>query len=433
MLAAEAGKNEVVNELLNSGFKVDSEVKGWTAAELAWQNNHQEVLLSLLKADSKYPKTFDNKNLRGLLRLHIGSIERLFQQISKGDTVNVLKFIKKNPQQKQIYNPKNFSAAVYAVAYKQFGVYKVLLENNVFISPNQKMDEVTSGFNESEIKELKEIHENYSRDHPDKHIKIITAMSKMSPDEKEIDNRMETIERAYTDLNKIPGCDLLLKSVAKVNDSIIFFDFNRTCVSYIDPLLDAGVNGAYYINGNAYIAAKDLLNPATRNHALGVIAHEFCHCAVQLAFKNYAKPYGVNDYEKQEQFTKIVNEIKNMEDNEEIIQDVFDNYKEEFHHAEMIVRAPQLLAFYRDNTEAIDRCREKYSKLFDYFDTFVLPKIEENIPSIESMLVQKLRQEISNLNGHIRSNNDEIDAQYAQNAELENANGGVMNCKYSTC
>jgi predicted SprT family Zn-dependent metalloprotease len=61
-----------------------------------------------------------------------------------------------------------------------------------------------------------------------------------------------------------------------------------------------------------FIGAK--IDQDDENKLLGTMAHEFCHLAMQMLFKNEAKPYDKNDNEGIEKFKmlnkKFIDQIK---------------------------------------------------------------------------------------------------------------------------
>jgi hypothetical protein len=410
MLASEAGNLQVVHQLLSIGFSVNEKINGKSAADLACENNQQNVLLTLLKSDSKYPSNFNRTTASESLKKYTEDILKFFNSIEEDNSENILNFLQKNPSLRHIYNLQNISAAAKAIDLKKFKIYEILLKNNVFMSPDEEIEEITQNYyDDDELRRLREIHQKSSKEDPEKHIKILTAMSKTGPDELKVEERVKIIEEAYKALDKVEGVQPLLKAVAECRGATIFFDFNRVWVNFMDPSLSFGTNGAFYPTGRVYIAAKDLLDPNKRNEALGVIAHEFCHFAINLAFKNLAKPYEKNDQERERYFNEICGDYRRKLNNERIVSDVFDCYRPIFHHAEMIVRAPQLMVIYRDNPEALERCNEEYSRLFANYTDVVLPRIESSTSSVENFLIEQLKKKVESYEEEIKIKNDKLD------------------------
>lgn len=76
-------------------------------------------------------------------------------------------------------------------------------------------------------------------------------------------------------------------------------------------MTDKSTLGVTYLNGWIYIGTKGLKVGSTEEEkaiALGTIAHEICHFAMNLTFENLAQPFKEGDNVKEEEFQAIVEE-----------------------------------------------------------------------------------------------------------------------------
>lgn len=69
--AAEAGETETVNDLIERGFDVNVKLNNKTPIDLAWEKKNNDVVYVLLKAGSKYPAGFDQKNASENIKIFV--------------------------------------------------------------------------------------------------------------------------------------------------------------------------------------------------------------------------------------------------------------------------------------------------------------------------------------------------------------------------
>lgn len=402
MLAIEANKQQVIDYLLSIGYSINTRVEGKTAADLAWENKHQNVLLKLLKSGSLFPVNFESEKssveLSTELKNFTESVTQFFDHIETQNKDEIKKFITSNRSLGHIFNTKNESAAAFALKHKKFDIYEVLVLHNLSMFKDENMDEITAEFTAKECSKIKNIHDNSAKGNPQKHVKILAALSKVGHDNTEVLDFMKHIEDAFYDIDKIPKVREILQAVAKHPSFMIYFDFNRTSVNHLDPNMNIYTNGAFYLSGRIYIAAKDLLDKNNRQDVLAVIVHELCHFATLLSFKNEAKPYEKSDTNACAQFEEINAHYLNCFEQckDEIISQVYIAYSPQHFHAELIVRAPQLLTLYHDNKEELERIYKEHGKLLAFYENDVLPSIEKSIPSIEDVIEKLKIRDIEN-------------------------------------
>jgi len=124
----------------------------------------------------------------------------------------------------------------------------------------------------------------------------------------------------------------------------------------------------------------------------GTIAHEFSHYVLNLIFDNKLKPYSKKSNKIAELFDEIVksyshwfhsafasaeNEDDDVNDGcNRIISSVYKNYSLHKRHQELIVRVPEILAYFEGDDEKIEQIRKRYKILFIFYETFVLPALK---------------------------------------------------------
>lgn len=169
----------------------------------------------------------------------------------------------------------------------------------------------------------------------------------------------------------------------------------------------------------------------TREHnqeIKGFLAHEFCHLVMNLVYENGGKPYFKHRIECKTRFEEIVNQIYKWtsrgDDNDTeaeqyddecngLISSVFQQYKKEDFHAELIARVVQILVQYCDNDDKSEYLQNKYKILFDFWQNFVVPDLLKfNIK--HRKIVQKFNQKIKILS---EISNESLNLRNSKNIE----------------
>lgn len=160
----------------------------------------------------------------------------------------------------------------------------------------------------------------------------------------------------------------------------------------------------------------------------GVLAHEICHFVMHLVYENGGKPYFKHRIECKNRFDEIVNliykwtsrdadndtEAEQYDDEcNELISSVFQLYKKEDFHAELIVRAVLILLQYCDNDDKSEYLQNKYKILFDFWQNFVVPNLLKfNIK--HRKIVRKFNQKIKILS---EISNESLNLRNSKNIE----------------
>lgn len=147
----------------------------------------------------------------------------------------------------------------------------------------------------------------------------------------------------------------------------------------------------------------------------GVIVHELCHYALSLVFENKENPYYEFDDEKTKEFEQIVTAYRKYEETQldlddgcgGILSNVYQKYKEDEKHCELIVIAPQIQVEFDDNKEEIKKLESKYELLFKFMENHVMHEMERfNLKSRNDVRnfnnISTIFLEIKNLSQNIK-------------------------------
>ncbi|KAG5670187.1 hypothetical protein PVAND_000467 [Polypedilum vanderplanki] len=389
MIASEHGKNDLIEPLLKIGINVNSKFGSHTAASLAYSNHHNDTLLLLLKANSKFPKNFN-----AYATQHFGLIEfsalmsRFHESLKTEEVADILNIIKNNHCLHHFYNTKNMSAPFVAILNGMFEMYELLITNNIFISSTENFSDAIKELNEEQKLVLRQIHERHAIGFEENHLRVICGSIFVGHDvpTAERTERLLIAKQAFFFLNTIPMIRQILLLIASARCFKIIFDFNRDHIQFIDPTNDIGTKGAFYLSRHIYIAAKRLLDNVEKFKAYGTIVHELCHFAMDLVYDNNCSPYESFDLQRKFQFFFIACDCHNLPKIEPIIDSVFSCYSGDQQNAELIVRVPQMVVMYQNDPERLQILRAAFHKLFEYYENHVMDDIERKIPNINAEL-----------------------------------------------
>lgn len=394
--AAKIGDSNAVTYLINEDFDVNLSVDGKNAVNLAWINNHQGIVLQLLKANSKFPQNFQ------LSKVHLTALknfalitEQLHVFIKDEEISKIDNIIKQNKSLRYFYDFNNQSAIKTSLRLKQFKAYELLSENDIHFGPFEDSNVVLDRLNEDEKIHLRNLHDRFSKGLSKKHIITLMSNSYVGHDTLDEHRKFKLVKKAYKFLNNIYIISLILQTVAASKNFKIIFDFKRKNVRYIDPTANRGTNGLSYLSGRIIIAAEQLLNPLTERIVFGVIAHEMTHYAMFLVFRNYAIPYFKNDLIAEEQFSKILEECKAQSYRENIINLVFTEYEEDVQRQELVVRIPEILASFDNDFSKIKDTQLYFPSLWNDFNNRIVLSIQNELPKI-TMKAEMETQKMAN-------------------------------------
>lgn len=384
LLACEKGNAAVVDNLLKKGINSELQNSKINAPTLAYKNNHFEVLKILIKANMTYPESFDIEKCPEEFTRFYETFDTLHNMIIARNSLRVHELIVDNPGYRFFYNSNNDSALKTALTNNCFDIYELLLSLNLYFGPHEDADSMIENFSNDEKVTLRDINFKYFKGSPEKHINILMANSFIAHESTDHQEKLHLLLRAFRVLNENPRIRAILMAVAASKKFRIIFDFNRDSVQLIDPTTNPYTNGIFYLNGRIYIGAKQLLNPATEHETFATLAHEMCHYAMNVTYKNLARPYKAKDKKGAQEFEKISQMCYENRELENVIDAVYEHYTDDMHHAELIVRAPHLMALMYKEPEKFEQTRENFIDLFVNYENKVVPEMMRALPDIEA-------------------------------------------------
>lgn len=171
------------------------------------------------------------------------------------------------------------------------------------------------------------------------------------------------------------------KIVAYAEKLKIVFDINKATTGDVDLSSDDDEEAVtYFEDGRIVIGARGLNDAKKKFVVMGNVIHELCHYAMLLIYKNECNPYQKNDKTTESEFRKIFITCKKALDRTfrntetyETILNIFDRYELAERVSELIVRVPELVAFYANHKKKLKKVQSLYRNLFRfYYDkTFV--------------------------------------------------------------
>lgn len=321
---------------------------------------------------------------------------RFFVSIEEGRLHEVKKILRNNPSLRNVCDSNGESSVAKALKSQQFSVYKLLLSNGFNLKPTEDLNlileenaKILGKESDTEWKVenkalLRRIHNQCVKNLKPNYLQKLEFNSKLSHTTRRQDSDIyyKFVETAFYELNELRWIKPILKIVASINLTIVF-DFNHGTVEHMDPAKNKFTHGtSYLLEDYIYVGAKKLLNDEERFDVLGCLAHELCHFAMLLLYKNDCKPYFASDVEIQSKFDEIVNSCEKNKNVEELIGYAYKS-PEYLRHIELIVRVPQLIAMYKEESEKHFECSEVFSALYDFYEENTLVDLEREAVLIE--------------------------------------------------
>ncbi|KAL7016014.1 hypothetical protein ACKWTF_016776 [Chironomus riparius] len=386
-LACESGNLPVVETLLKYGISSDS--LETNLQDLAWQGQHSDVILKLLSKNLPYPKSIDVNECSENLKKFINISIEFHESIKCKNRQRLDEILSLYPKLYYFYSLSNESALKIALDSRDMKIYEFLVARNLKFADHENTDTIFESLNLTYKEDLNAIHVKYLKDLPEKHINILLANTSLSHDENDEEGKMKLVQNAFRVLNKEPKIKIILQIIAASKKFHIVFDFYRDSTYRIDPTTSAHTTGIFYFTGRILIGAKQLLQPETEYEAFGTLAHELCHCAMNILYENKSNPYPPKDRKAIENFENISQICKDKKDAEKIIKFVFENYPKNQQHSELIVRPVHMMAHYMSEPEVLEQKRMIFIEIFNHFENVIIPAMEAILPEIEERLTYK--------------------------------------------
>lgn len=135
------------------------------------------------------------------------------------------------------------------------------------------------------------------------------------------------------------------------------------------------------------IAVKGFDEKEKDRYFLGLIIHEFCHFAVNKAFRNQNRPFYENDQEQKIVWDKITEECEGNQNECELIKKAFLNYPRDEYTNELVVRCLQFLIQYEGDELNIRQFEEKFQKLDKVYKGDVNNTLELEFDNIKKLFL----------------------------------------------
>ena len=360
-----------------------------TAICLAWDKKCFENMHVLLEADSNFPDDFDisvieeNKNTATLLK-HIKYRQMFHQAIKEGSQRFVKAFIEHHPRLKRAYDPSNCCALITALKASQYDLFALLWSEGLRAGSNKELSEVIDNLSEEERERLNKAI-GFERQ-VGSHIKYLHCKSKLrcGPNN---EGYFVTLLELYKKLDTITEISTILKVVEESELCEIIIDFDRDTIADVEPTQSTKTKGlCKSMEGRLCISGEEEFE------LLGTLAHELTHLALHVCYDNQCNSYEESDEERKSLFDGIVSYYCKKEKMDPIIKWAFGD-KESTWPAELIVRVPHMLAYYKEQGKQL--LTEQAPKLFQFYKQYIQEDLRR---FIEKPAYFKARHEIQHLN-----------------------------------
>lgn len=318
------------------------------------------------------------------------AIESLHENIRNGERSTVENLLKRwcdVNDFEHFYNDEMESAAAIAVKFRRVDFYELLVSFGVNLGLHERVDELTD--DPVVKKKIHDIHRRNFKDSILQHLQILVSKSKFSHDHEasglEWQTCYELVIQAFADLNSFEVIEPVLKIASTCSKLKFVFDFNHDTVERMDPSKGRNILGTTFTDDKyIYIGALPLSEGGEAYcRVLGVLAHELCHFAMMVVYKNECKPYRVDDQVKMVEFEDVSQITKTKTYSEDFIQSVYD-YSTSRHHAELIVRVPHLVALYKNDEDKLTEVSKEFHELFTYYKSNNIDDLEAEYPMLQA-------------------------------------------------
>ncbi|XP_064455423.1 uncharacterized protein LOC135366588 isoform X1 [Ornithodoros turicata] len=300
--------------------------------------------------------------------------------INRSDFGEVEKCLKENRDLRQWLDPiTETSALCNALCYRQLKIAALLATHNCRFNERKIMDETDII---GRLKPMEECEYRYQlrllvhKCDPAQQL-VSKSPSQMSSDLFEV-----KVKELYEKLSKIPMVDTILRVVATTPWLEIIFDFQSEklgCMLGSDYKTTLGLTMPR--KEKIYLGAK-----REDDELLGTMAHEFCHAALDMVYRNGGKPYRKDDAGRRDHYKRILKEICSERNKlHDIIAGAFNS--KSLIKQELVVRVPHMLAMRFPNHDTREAhmasgeelLRKQVPELFEFFKDDVIRDMEEFI------------------------------------------------------
>lgn len=411
-----------VQKLLKFPFNLDEiDYYEWDAITYAWKANRKAkgndekrklILLELLNADSKYPSKKNGFRSDAPetpeIKQRLEEADELRKFLREKDLGKLEEKIKNKPNLHYYYNDENESLFAYALKIKNPDAINLLIRHGIKIGNHEDLNGLLKQLDDTIRKVLRLEIRTCAIRHTDAHIASLISKSSIGNNDLNVQEHMPLIVDAYNILNEHSTCKKILKLIA-LNDKLkIYFDFTQESVMYLDPMSGIQTTGAIYDSMYIYIGAKHLKDAEKKYKCIGVIIHEFCHCAILLTYANKFDPFPMGDSVTKIIYNKIFQEIKKRYDDKEKFDEIFhlafQCYDANSQPSELIVRPIHIIMHYLENQTKINEICGKFINLFKFFENTAIHDIESATKIYEKLQNNKDKLLFNDLTDALKAN-----------------------------
>ena len=400
-IAAESGKAETVDFLIRLNIWNQNFGDSLDATNAAMRGSNDENLLVLLENDFPFPKNVEKSQNKAIGKI-IKDNNYLYEAIQKNDSNFVKSFIRDNPNKKNCFNSSNVTALRAALnnfrPKKTFNILPLLIYNGFTSFGDNEYQNIFQRMKDSIKEKITIACKKYYRTEVDSHVLFIYSKTRLglgyNKEKQQI--YFKKIKEFLEKLNAEEKIKPILKAIEHYHSLMIVFDFDRKNVSKIDLVSSESTLGSSYsTSGRIYIGAN-----ASDEEVLGILIHELTHFAMEIVFSNGGKPFYAGDNENRDSFEEIVSEIKNRSENNSIVGRVFSCYEENVHSAELIVRVPEMMAYYKNDD--LDAELIRYKKLASFYTDKVLVEVENIVKDPNQFQATRDLQQLNDRLGNVK-------------------------------
>ncbi|XP_064459564.1 uncharacterized protein LOC135369903 [Ornithodoros turicata] len=307
--------------------------------------------------------------------------KKMHKAIDERDCIQVQHCLQSAPHLKLWLRPDNTESALHrAIEKDSFFIYGLLLSHKCdFMNETERKCLDSLDFlQKSELQRQQYFVTRY----PDSYIHYLKSKSQCLSNHESFGTKVDHL------LQKLNGIELLvniLKAAATSQHLKIRYDFERGDVQCM-----MGGGGRYDLGitdrdkEEIFIAAKAVADPCSTSgdadaEVAGTLAHELCHLALHLVYRNGGKPYFAHDDDKKMRYQGIVKRMeKQVQEHgrklDRILCLAFPRHTEE----ELIVRVPHILVL-RGGPGVLE---EQAMELYQYFLDAVIPDVVQYLQNV---------------------------------------------------
>ncbi|KAL7014992.1 hypothetical protein ACKWTF_016234 [Chironomus riparius] len=390
ILATNRIETSAVKALLKHEFDADEGIDlAWNLIEQNNNNNERkseidEIILSLLKANSRFPEEFEYEKASEDVKKFVDKCESLHVDADEDDFDSLKVKLDSEPNLIHFYDRYNESLLAYSLKMQKFKIME-FLNRPITNGPHEDLNEIYENMNKSDKRKLREVHKSNAYQFPEIHVLILRTRSKIGNNDRFSNKKWKFVDEAYETLNKNDYCQKIMKLAAKFKKLRIYFDFKHDSTYYMDPATSYYSKGIIYEGGSIFIGALELADDDNKFKVFGVLAHELCYLAVYTGFMNRNfDPFPTGESDLKTRFVnRVMTQCRKHKEFEKTIANVFTSYSESIQDSEMIVTVPQMMMQYLNDKAKLEEIERIFEELFRYSREVVEPELDRALIMIE--------------------------------------------------